>query len=131
MRLVLLPRSAIVILMAGASIVSNTPAAAENDPSVLATIRTGWAGRGPEAAAVNPNTSLIYVVNADSEDVAVIDGSSDAVLTNVSVGEHPRGIAANPTTNRIYVANWDATPSPSSMGRVTAWWQRYGWESAP
>jgi len=40
-----------------------------------------------------------------SSNVSVINGSTNTVTTNVSVGSGPTGVAVNPNTNTIYVAN--------------------------
>jgi YVTN family beta-propeller protein len=84
--------------------VSNARAGAD-DPTVIATIPIGWGGRDPEGVAVNPSTNLIYVANEGSDNVSVIDGASNAVVTTVAVGSYPWGVAVNPSTNLIYVAN--------------------------
>ena len=55
--------------------------------------------------AVNPSTNRIYVANAGSDSVSVIDGASNTVAATVAVGSNPLGVAVNPNTNRIYVAN--------------------------
>ena len=87
------------------------------DPTVIATIPLGEPfGAGTFAAAVNPRTNTVYATNpgalsspvgldCESHDVSVIDGSTNTVLTPITVGLNPFGLAVNPTTNRIYVAN--------------------------
>ena len=74
-------------------------------------------GPSPHSVAVNPNTNLIYVsnrgfpidnittTNTDSNTVSVIDGKTNKVVANVTVGYSPEGVAVNPVTNKIYVAN--------------------------
>ena len=86
-------------------------------PTVIATIPLGEPfGAGTFAIAVNPRTNTIYATNpgalsspvgldCDSHDVSVIHGSTNTVLSPISVGLNPFGVAVNPTTNRIYVAN--------------------------
>ncbi len=61
-------------------------------------------GSGPIAVAVNPVTNKIYVANADSNDVTVIDGTHNLTKT-VAAGSIPEAVAVNPATNKIYVAN--------------------------
>jgi YVTN family beta-propeller protein len=54
---------------------------------------------------VNPIRNRIYVANAGSNTVSVIDGTTNTVVATVTVGTTPFGVAVNPTTNRIYVTN--------------------------
>src|SRR5919198_6261119 len=58
--------------------------------------------------AVNPTTNMIYVTNREAGTVSVINGSTNNVMKNVTVGGGPRDIAVNPTTNMAYVANGDS-----------------------
>ncbi|MBP1992978.1 cadherin-like beta sandwich domain-containing protein [Paenibacillus eucommiae] len=79
--------------------------------SAAATSSNIAAGRGPHAVAVNPVTSRIYVANADSDSVTVLEDTySGGVVTvaNVEVGTTPYAVAVNPVTNKIYVANVDS-----------------------
>src|SRR5262245_10461377 len=46
-------------------------------------------GANPQAMAVNPVTNKIYVANADSSNVTVIDGAREIVLPGPSVGAGP------------------------------------------
>jgi YVTN family beta-propeller protein len=75
--------------------------------SVVTTIPVG---AGPVGVAVNPWTDRVYVANEGSGNVSVIDGRTDALLTNVALPDAPGAIspftvAVNPSTNRIYVVN--------------------------
>lgn len=70
--------------------------------SVVATVGVGAA---PAALAVNATTNRIYVANASSDNVTVIDGAANASLATVSVGDNPSAIAINALTNTIYVVN--------------------------
>ena len=89
-----------------------------------AVIDTINVGRYPHGVAVNEETNRVYVANLLSQDVSlintwvglklhramfavsVIDGYTNEVLTNVSVGTNPWIIEVSQTTNRIYVANY-------------------------
>jgi YVTN family beta-propeller protein len=77
---------------------------------VTATIPVGTT---PISAAVNPVTNKIYVVNARTNDVTVIDGATNATVT-VPVGpltgfsSTACDVAVNPVANKIYVLNPDA-----------------------
>jgi YVTN family beta-propeller protein len=69
-------------------------------------------GAVPRVAAVNPLTNKIYVVNANSNSVTVIDGATNATTT-VNTGASPFAAAVNSVTNKIYV------PSSIHAGTVT------------
>ena len=62
------------------------------------------AGAAPAAIAVNRHTNRIYIANASSNDVTVVDGNTHATTT-IPVGIGPQHIAVNPATNKIYVSN--------------------------
>ncbi|HEX9116280.1 MAG TPA: hypothetical protein VGA61_09450 [Anaerolineae bacterium] len=76
-------------------------AAAARDGSVLPPIP---AGMDPAAVAVNPVTNKIYVANAISNDITVIDGATNATTT-LAAGSQPMAVAVNPVTNKIHIAN--------------------------
>jgi YVTN family beta-propeller protein len=61
-------------------------------------------GNRSTAAAINPITNKIYVVNQGDNSVTVVDGATHA-STAVPVGKVPLSVAVNPLTNRIYVAD--------------------------
>src|ERR1700686_2285639 len=69
--------------------------------SVIATIPFNSRAR---LLAVNPVTNRIYVVNDDIPGIGVIDGSTNAVLTEIPTGGFQVGIAVNPQTNTVYVS---------------------------
>jgi YVTN family beta-propeller protein len=62
-------------------------------------------GREPVAIAVNPATNRVYVANAGSGTVSVVDGQNDSIFATVSVGALPYVLAVSEVTNRIYVSN--------------------------
>ena len=62
----------------------------------------------PRELAINPMTNMIYVGNEGNQagtTLAVINGSMNTIVKNITVGLGPTGVAVNPTTNRIYTAN--------------------------
>ena len=87
--------------------------AANPTPTVIATVPVGASPR--LGVGVNPATNRIYVANVDSNDVSVIDGTTNTEIdtdgnpgngiTRISVGSGPAGVGVNTITNRIYVAN--------------------------
>jgi len=68
-------------------------------------INTFSVGATPIPVVVNPNTNMIYVGNAGSNTVSVVDGSTNTVLTNVTVGFTPVALAIDTNANVVYVAN--------------------------
>ncbi len=57
-------------------------------------VTTVPAGETPYAAAVNPVTNKVYVVNSGSNNVTVIDGATNDTAV-VATGAGPRGVAVN------------------------------------
>ncbi len=78
--------------------------------------RAAWAsstltvavGPYPVAAAVNPITNKIYIVNAcyssSRGSVTVIDGATNSTVS-IAAGKYPMAVDLNTATNKIYVAN--------------------------
>ena len=62
----------------------------------------------PRAIVVNPVTNMIYVANFDDDDVSVINGSTNTVVADPSVGLGPDALAVDPVNNLIYVGNFDS-----------------------
>lgn len=62
-------------------------------------------GSVPKFVAVNQVTNRIYVSNLNSNNVSVIDGSTNVVVATVVVGTAPEVLDVNSTTNMVYVAN--------------------------
>jgi YVTN family beta-propeller protein len=61
-------------------------------------------GANPDAVAVSPDGQHLYVVNAASDAVAVINTATKHVTTSVSVAGGPSGIAVSPNGQHLYVA---------------------------
>lgn len=68
-------------------------------------ISTFSVGATPIPVVVNPNTNMIYVGNAGSNTVSVVDGSTNTILTNVTVGFTPVALAIDTNAKMVYVAN--------------------------
>src|SRR5712692_739580 len=75
----------------------------KNDTTTVAAA----AGAAPVSAAVNPVTNQVYVLNAGSSSVTVIDGATNNTTT-VAAGTGPISVAVNPVTNKVYVANFSS-----------------------
>ena len=76
----------------------------DSNLQVTATIPVGSV---PIGVAVNATSNKIYVANSASNNISVIDGSSNTVIATVAdpSAVEPVAVAVNPTTNTIYVAN--------------------------
>jgi YVTN family beta-propeller protein len=95
----------IAVIIAGLMSFEQTNISASSAPTVISTIKLGEGGYYPRALAVNPVTNRIYVLHMASDNVLVIDGATNNILSKVNVGRYPAAVAVNPRTNRIYVAN--------------------------
>ena len=60
-------------------------------------------GEDPKDVGVNPKTNMVYVANFDN--VAVIDGSTNAVVSKIPIGNvNGWAIEVNPNSGKVYVA---------------------------
>lgn len=59
----------------------------------------------PFGVVITPDHQTMYVVNASSNDVSVIDLETNDGLAHLQVGANPRGIAISPDGSRVFVAN--------------------------
>ena len=62
-------------------------------------------GAGPVAIAINQKTARVYVVNAASRSVSVIDAKTGGVIASVPTAARPYAIAVDELSNRVYVSN--------------------------
>ncbi len=66
-------------------------------------------GFGPSVIGINPATNRIYIGNSRSENISVIDGSSNKVIDTTTIVQNklsicpPDDIGVNSNANRIYV----------------------------
>jgi YVTN family beta-propeller protein len=103
-------RVALVTILLSALFIGVVPqASASADPTVISTIKIGDGVYGQIAIAVNPSTNRIYVANSGSDNLLVINGTTNAVVATVSVSGNPVAVAVNSNTNRIYVAMANAS----------------------
>ena len=59
----------------------------------------------PVDLAINPATNKLYVANPEARQIQVIDGHTDRVIENITVGAYPNALALNQFTNRIYATS--------------------------
>ncbi|PMP81711.1 MAG: hypothetical protein C0175_05035 [Caldisericum exile] len=62
-------------------------------------------GKEPSDIDGNSKTGFIYVTNADSNSVSVIDDKTNNVIETIQVGNRPTYLIADPNSNMIYVLN--------------------------
>ncbi|MDD5628721.1 MAG: beta-propeller fold lactonase family protein [Elusimicrobia bacterium] len=76
------------------------------------------AANRPCAAVAAPDGRHLYVANAGSNDVFIMDLAGGRLLASVAVGAEPRGLALSPDGSRLYVDNvLDGTLSVIRFGR--------------
>jgi YVTN family beta-propeller protein len=69
---------------------------------IFATLLAGFTAF--TALAAEPSNFLVCVSNERSDDITLIDGASQKVLTTIPVGKRPRGIHAAPDGKTLFVA---------------------------
>jgi YVTN family beta-propeller protein len=62
-------------------------------------------GDGPRPLVYNSTDNKVYCANAESNNVTVIDGATDTVITTVPAGDHPWALVYNSLNNKVYCAN--------------------------
>ncbi len=62
-------------------------------------------GIAPCALAYDSANGYIYVANGGSNTVSVINGATNTVIDNITVGNRPYAIAYDPANGYVYVAN--------------------------
>jgi YVTN family beta-propeller protein len=69
--------------------------------TILTTVTDPGANQ-PQALAVNPASNKVYVANAGSHTVTVIDGATNTVSASLPIGTQVYLMATNPATNKAY-----------------------------
>jgi YVTN family beta-propeller protein len=116
---VALVASSCVLVLALAGMPADAAAAARN-PTLAVTAGTSTisVGSDPDGTAADAVTGMVYVANAGSNSVSVIDGKTGTVTATIPVGSEPAGIAVDDDTDMIYVANHGA-PTVSVIDGAT------------
>jgi YVTN family beta-propeller protein len=77
---------------------------------VLSNVTLTGAGRNtPWALAYDPGNGGVYVPENDSTIVGVINGTTNTLLTSITVGDVPRAIAVDAANGDVYVANYQSS----------------------
>lgn len=95
--------TAMIVTAATLSVIGAAPASAQIRPDTVIDTIGGF--NGAWGTAVNQVTDALYVANVNSNNVSVIDASTDSVTTTIPVGTAPYGVAVDTVTNFIYVPN--------------------------
>jgi YVTN family beta-propeller protein len=72
---------------------------------LLNEVSNQWETQGDPQIA---NTNKIYVVDSVGDQVFVVDGKTNEIITSISVGDNPRDSVFDPTLNKLYVTNLDS-----------------------
>jgi YVTN family beta-propeller protein len=72
----------------------------------------------PDDLTVNPITSTLYVANAGSNTISIIDTKTNRIITNVSTLSVPDAVYFSKTLNNLYVANIGSN-TISSLDTIT------------
>lgn len=93
---------------------------------IVSTIRVGLS---PSSVAVNPRTNRVFVANYNSENISVVDGAKNKVMSVVDpqLG-YPTDLAVNPRTNRLYVTGGEVMTVLDMSDQSIVW--KGGWVSA-
>jgi len=62
----------------------------------------------PTAVAYDPANQYMYVVNFNSNNVSVINSTTDTVVQSFTVGNKPVSVAYNPVNQYVYVVNFNS-----------------------
>src|SRR5256886_16937409 len=103
----------LLILATGSSLplfitnVASTKPPSSGGGSLLATIIVG---NRPDGVAYNPSNQMVYVTVLGSAynspgTVAVIDGRSNKVVTNLQVDSNPEAVLYDPANQQVYVTS--------------------------
>ena len=77
--------------------------------SVTGDINVGVFVNSPSAMAINPAGTFVYVVYQQTNNVEVVDTSTQQVIDTIAVGKSPSSIAINPGGTLAYVTNYDSS----------------------
>ena len=59
----------------------------------------------PFSVAISADGNIVFIANAGSDDVSVIDQRTGRSVAHINVGANPRGIAITPDGSRVFVNN--------------------------
>ena len=65
-------------------------------------------GLGPNALVYDSVSNKVYCANYAGDNVTVIDGATNQVITTMRAGSGPYALCSNPQDNKVYCANYDS-----------------------
>jgi len=110
------------LLVGGGLTASVLMATTVSSAPIYSVIGTIPVGNVPGGVAVDPSSHAVYIANAGSNSVSVVDESGDAangtVTATIPVGVSPSGVAVDPTTHAVYVANFGSNYGLGSVSVI-------------
>lgn len=97
-------RSALLLLPLLASFACRTPDATSARKTDTTAGEMNASDPHGATAVSAPHSFRVFVSNEVSNDIAVIDGQRDELVTRVAIGKRPRGLRVSPDGKRLYVA---------------------------
>jgi len=84
--------------------------------TIVADIKVGSSGSGPDDIGFNSNflaydpaNKCVYVPTSATDSVSVINGTTNKVVANVTVGVNPVGVTFDPANKNVYVSNFGSS----------------------
>ncbi|MBX3053118.1 MAG: carboxypeptidase regulatory-like domain-containing protein [Caldilineaceae bacterium] len=60
----------------------------------------------PKSMAIHTGQNRVYIASRDNDQLLVVNGSTNELITNAKTGSEPWGTVVNEATNRVYVSNY-------------------------
>ena len=97
------------LALSSAGVISGTPTTTETSSfTVQVQDDLGTIATKPLSIVVTGGKPYAYVTNFSSNNVSVIDLSTNTVTTTITVGTNPRSVAVNPAGTYAYVGNYNS-----------------------
>lgn len=93
------------VLYVSGYLVSDVEEVQTSDDAIVGTIPSdGCAG-----IAYDPANRLVYVASSDTDNLTVVNGTTEKSVASIAVGIDPDGVTYDPENGEIYVANADSS----------------------
>jgi YVTN family beta-propeller protein len=60
---------------------------------------------GPTSLAIDPKTRQVFIANSKSNNLLIVDASTDRILASVPVGDCPSGVALDNRSDYVFITN--------------------------
>lgn len=60
----------------------------------------------PKGMAVHTGQNRVFIASRDTDQLLVVDGNTNQLITSAATGDEPWGVVVNESTNRVYVSNF-------------------------